>query len=93
MSAIVDLIYAKFGDHREMSCAVTGDGKDKLLGPLIGEEAIKLLAPLLQRHLPHMFGEVKAAELYLTMVHLRNLSRHRNTAGQDYPLIITKDVR
>ncbi len=90
MNAIVDLIYVKYPDRYEMSCAVTGDGKDKLIGPVDGKEAIKNLAPELQQHLPDRFPSIKDAETQLMMIHFRNISAHQNSAGQSYPYELAK---
>lgn len=87
-NAVVDLIYVQYLDGLEMSCAIVGGGKDKLLGPVPSKDAVLALAPMLQRELPERFPDVKAAETHLMFVHFQNMSLHHNSAGQDYPFKI-----
>lgn len=81
----IDLIYVDYGDRREMSVALINEPNSKQLGPVAGKEAIKNLAPLLAAELPAQFQTVKSAEDYLTVIHFGNMTRHANSAGQDYP--------
>jgi len=84
----IDLIYVRYSDRGEMSCALTNpdnpaDGK--LLGPVPAKEAIKALGPLLAKELPDRFKSDQDATNHLVMVHFHNMSRQANSAGQDYP--------
>lgn len=92
MSTVVDLIYVEYRNGRTMSCAIIGEGKDKLLGPVPGKESVKALAALLATELPDRFPTTKSAEEHLMFVHFRNITLHRNSAGQDYPFKIDADV-
>jgi hypothetical protein len=90
--ATIDLIYVEYRNQvREMSCAVVGGDKDKLIGPVPFKNSVGALAPSLQAHLPERFPDVKAAENFLTFTHFRNISVRHNSAGQDYPVKIDAD--
>lgn len=96
----VDLLYTFHGKKgeanvSEMSCVLIHryfSVHDLTLGPVPGLNAIKTLAPLLDKALPDC-PSVLAAENLLLFLHFRNMTMGRNLSGVEYPkYTVAKEV-
>jgi len=80
----IDLVCWQQGGTRKMM-AVTDEWHSSSVD---APGAIAPLAIEVMRQFPTRFDTEGDAQLFLTMLHFRNMSRHTNSAGQGYPMIL-----
>src|SRR3954468_22450692 len=79
---IIDLIYVMDDNGSTMACAIFGGEHDVILGPVQEKNGIKNLSEMVVAAIPDQFVDFKSAEKHLVFVHVRNLARGHNEAGQ-----------
>lgn len=79
----IDLVYwEQSGERKMMAVCFTGDWHSSET-PAKG--AIGPLAAAVVAQYPTLFATPKDAEGFLMIRHFQNMSRHQNSAGQEYP--------